>query len=138
MRKTDQFHKFIQEAIVSANKSPNYYYFFNKKERKLVRKRCEDLSKIDEGYIELPKVSFQEKLTYLNQFLDENKDYKNELSKLMNKFTEYSEFQWEKDLNIVNSDLAMKFYFNSSSFLYQSIQKHYNHFNLNEDLKIEW
>ncbi len=116
-----------------------YRYFLHIEKNILISLESNSFKEIEnKGYIELPKIPYQDKFNFLNLFLSENTQYKKQISDLIEKFTESSNFELQNEIKEIQLNLAYKFVFKSEKFQYDYIDRLYGAFNLNEDMDVEF
>jgi len=139
MKREDRFDYFLKLAITSPNESPEYIYFYDEKNKSLVRIPVGFSSSKGDSYVELPKLSFQEKKAFLVNFFDNQPEQlRTKAFAILDNFRESSDFKLDHDIKEIDKDLALSFFFESGKFLYGKVKELYGDFSLDEKMNIEW
>lgn len=138
MTEEDKYYFFIHSAICEANHNPEYVYCVDAPDNKLFRVGVNDIGILrHKSFKELPKLDYKIKKDFLISFAKkQNSRYQEGLFNLIENFTTSSKFNLEKDLRILNIDMAREFYFASAKFINGHVEKLYDKFQLNSGMEI--
>ena len=128
---------FLTNAICRPAVKSEYNYFLDEKNNRLICVPSSSSNSIHESWIELPKLSTQDKKKFILEFAKkQNESLLKFILKIENEFNDSSGFNIENELKEIDFDIAFMYSFESLDFLWDSINELYGPYNLNRNMEV--